>query len=159
MNMMDKLRSLAAEIAEAKSPKAVDDAWALTGRLVGRVPVDQQQARAVIAARDLPGLQRLLGVLEEQAAAPAPAPEAPSDATAEFTPDDYAAAMRAFKKRLKLARLNDESRLGSKQLTGGKKSEVDAIQAPAEFPLEMWHELARQGRLVDTGGGFFGLPG
>jgi hypothetical protein len=69
------------------------------------------------------------------------------------------AAMKAFRKRLKLTRLDDESKLGLRAMSGGRKSNVIAIMAPREFPQSVWQELARQGKLKDTGGGFYELVG
>ncbi|MAY75388.1 MAG: hypothetical protein CMJ31_11855 [Phycisphaerae bacterium] len=63
--------------------------------------------------------------------------------------------MRAFKKRLKLARLNDESKLGGRYTSGGKKSKIDAIEPPTEFGPEVWRALAAEGRLRHTGQGFY----
>ncbi|MBX3359341.1 MAG: hypothetical protein KF745_13050 [Phycisphaeraceae bacterium] len=69
------------------------------------------------------------------------------------------AAMTAFKKRLKLTRLDDESKLGGgRPTTGGKKSGVVGIVPPREFPKEVWEELTRQGKIKDMGSGFYGLP-
>jgi hypothetical protein len=66
-------------------------------------------------------------------------------------------AMKAFRKRLKLTKLDEESKLGRSPLTGGKKSSVVAIMAPYGYPPEVWQELVRQGKLKDTGRGFFEL--
>jgi hypothetical protein len=66
-------------------------------------------------------------------------------------------AMKAFRKRLKLTRLNEESKLGRSPLTGGKHSDVVAILPPHQYPREVWKELARRGRLKDAGGGFYEL--
>ncbi len=67
-------------------------------------------------------------------------------------------AFHAFKKRLKLTKLNDESRLGGgRPTTGGKKSDVQGIIPPREFPPAVWQELARQKRIKDMGGGFYSL--
>jgi len=66
-------------------------------------------------------------------------------------------AMRAFRKRLKLARLDDESRLGGRSLTPGARSGITGIRAPDRFPPEVWEELVRQGRLESHGGGLYGL--
>lgn len=69
------------------------------------------------------------------------------------------AAFTAFKKRYKLTRLDDESRLGGgRPITGGKKSAIMGIVPPREFPMAVWQELARQGRIKDAGGGFFAMP-
>lgn len=68
-------------------------------------------------------------------------------------------AFGAFKKRLKLTRLDQESKLGAhKPMTSGKKVENLGIQPPNQFPREVWKELARQGRIKDMGGGFYTMP-
>ena len=66
-------------------------------------------------------------------------------------------AMKAFRKKLKLSRLDEESKLGRSPLTGGKKSTIVAITVPYGYPQEVWDELVRQGRLKDTGRGFYEL--
>jgi hypothetical protein len=68
-------------------------------------------------------------------------------------------ALGAFKKRLKLTRLDQESKLGGgRPMTSGKKSDIMGIVPPRDFRDEVWRELARQGKLKDMGGGFYGLP-
>jgi hypothetical protein len=66
-------------------------------------------------------------------------------------------AMKAFRKKLKLSRLDEESKLGRSPLTGGKKSTIVAITVPYGYPQEVWDELTRQGKLKDTGRGFYEL--
>ncbi|WDQ19230.1 hypothetical protein [Rhodopirellula sp. P2] len=56
-------------------------------------------------------------------------------------------AMKAFRKRLKLTRLDDESRLGYGPMSSGQKSGVAAITPPDQFASAVWKELARQGKL------------
>ena len=72
-------------------------------------------------------------------------------------PPNLKRAMKAFRKRLKLTKLNEESKLGRNPLTSGKKSQVVAIMPPRQYPDTVWQELTRQGRLKDTGGGFYEL--
>jgi hypothetical protein len=68
-------------------------------------------------------------------------------------------AFKAFKKRLKLTQLEEDSRLGHSPLTGAKSSVV-AIQPPAGFGREVWEELADQGFLKRDGAGFYApVPG
>ncbi len=66
-------------------------------------------------------------------------------------------AFKAFKKRLKLARLDEESKLGRAPLTGGERSGLTAITPPYGFPPEVWEELARRGRLRHAGHGLYEL--
>ena len=67
-------------------------------------------------------------------------------------------AYKAFKKRLKLTRLDDESRLGRSPLTGGSTG-VESIIPPREFPQEVWDELVKRGRLSRDADGFYRVGG
>lgn len=87
------------------------------------------------------------------APAPDPAPDAAPGAA--IPPETLKSAMKAFKKRIKLTRLDHESRLGHGPMSSGKKAEVDAIIPPREFPMAVWAELVAQGKLRHTGQGFF----
>jgi hypothetical protein len=71
--------------------------------------------------------------------------------------DVMRAAMKAFRKRLKFARLDAESRLGVRPTTTGKRAEIDAIIAPSDYPRSVWEALVGAGRLRREGGGFYAL--
>lgn len=93
-------------------------------------------------------------VTPDQPAQPGtPAPDDPLD------PANLKRAMKAFRKRLKLTRLNEESKLGRNPLTSGKQSQVVAIMPPHQYPPEVWGELVRQGKLKEAGKGFYELAG
>jgi len=64
-------------------------------------------------------------------------------------------AMKAFKKRLKLMRLDDESRVGGGAMSSGTKSGIMAIRPPEKYPKEVWNELVRIGRLKEVSPGLF----
>ena len=66
------------------------------------------------------------------------------------TEEDLKKALKAFKKRLKLTRLDDESKLGRSPLTGNK-DKVMSIQPPSGFGREIWDELAEKGFLKKLG--------
>ena len=72
------------------------------------------------------------------------------------TPQELKAALKAFKKRLKLTRLDNDSRLNKSPLTG-RAGEIVAISPPNQFSEEVWDELARQGKLAKKGNGMYGL--
>ncbi|MCC6428986.1 MAG: hypothetical protein IT435_19470 [Phycisphaerales bacterium] len=83
----------------------------------------------------------------------------PTPASSSIPEDELKRALGAFRKRLKLTKLDQESKLGGgRPMTSGKKSDIMAIMPPNQFPRAVWDELARQGRLKDAGGGFFALP-
>ena len=87
----------------------------------------------------------------ETNATPTPAP------TPSVSADDLKHAFAAFKKRLKLARLDDESRVGHGAMTKGERSGIASIQPPREFPRAVWDELVKQGKLKYDGQGLYKL--
>lgn len=76
---------------------------------------------------------------------------------ADISPETLRRAMKAFKKRLKLTALDDDSRLGRGPFSGGAVG-VFAIRPPDQYPDEVWQELRRQGKLKDAGHGMYKLP-
>ena len=76
---------------------------------------------------------------------------------AEPTKDELKAAFKAFKKRLKLTQLEEDSKLGRNPLTGGRKSDIVAIQPPNQYPQAVWDKLVKQGKLKNAGHGMYEL--
>ena len=60
------------------------------------------------------------------------------------TEEERKRALKAFKKRLKLTRLDDESGLSR---GGGKKSGLTGITPPSGHPHGIWEELVSLGKL------------
>jgi hypothetical protein len=73
--------------------------------------------------------------------------------------DELKHALKAFKKRLKLTRLDHESKLGYGPMTKGssRDSGIVGITPPNQFPQAIWDELARQGKLKHIGQGLYEL--
>ena len=69
------------------------------------------------------------------------------------TEEELKRAFKAFKKRIKLTRLDDESGLSK----GSKKTAITGITPPTGFPSGVWEELAHQGKLKDEGYGTYSL--
>ncbi len=78
-------------------------------------------------------------------------------ASASPTDQQLKSALKAFRKRLKAMRLDDESRLGHGAMTGGHKSGILGIAPPREFPKAVWDELVKQGQLRYLGHGLYQL--
>ncbi len=100
------------------------------------------------------------GAPSTQPATPsAPAPLPPTATNPDGTPaaEVLKGALKAFKKRLKLTRLDEESRIGHGPLTTGARSGLVGIQPPSQFPQSVWDELVRQGKLKPAGRGFYSL--
>jgi hypothetical protein len=71
--------------------------------------------------------------------------------------EDRKKALKAFKKRFKMMRLDDESGLSR---GGGKKSAISGITPPSGFPAEVWEELVKDGKLKREYIGIYSLaPG
>ena len=81
-------------------------------------------------------------------------PSSPSESP---TPEELRTALNAFKKRLKLSRLDDESGLGHGPMTGGRSSGIVAVMPPNQYPKAVWQKLVDQGRLEYAGQGLYHL--
>jgi hypothetical protein len=69
------------------------------------------------------------------------------------TEEERKRAFKAFKKRLKLSRLDDESGLSP----GSKRSRIAGITPPTGHPPGVWEELVAEGKLRKEGGGMYSL--
>lgn len=70
------------------------------------------------------------------------------------TDEERKQAYKAFKKRIKLTRLDDQSGLSR---GGSKQSAVAGITPPHGFPAGIWEELVAEGKLKRQGGGTYSL--
>ena len=66
-------------------------------------------------------------------------------------------AVKAFRKRLKLVRLDEESKLGH-VFSKGERSGITGVAPPDQFGPAVWAELVRTGRMLDVGHGVLELP-
>ena len=69
------------------------------------------------------------------------------------TDEERKRAYKAFKKRLKLARLDDHSGLSP----GSKTSHIGGITPPPGHPVGIWDELVHEGKLKNEGHGIYSL--
>ena len=72
------------------------------------------------------------------------------------TPQELKQAFKAFKKRLKLTQLDEESKLGGGPLSHGR-ARIVAMSPPIQFSQAVWDELVKQGKLKKAGGGMYEL--
>ena len=70
------------------------------------------------------------------------------------TDEDLKKALKAFKKRIKLTRLDDESGLSR---GGNKKSGITGITPPTGHPPGIWEELVKLGKLKREMGGTYSV--
>jgi len=148
MNALEKLRSVVDEIKAQDDALKLTSQWGLAGRLLSRFPVDQAEAAKAVHAMDVETLDRLVTSLETPA-------QAAKDDVPAFEHAELDHALKAFRKRLKLQRLADESKLGGRYTSGGRRSNIDAIEPPGGHPDGIWKALAAAGKLKYTGQGFY----
>ena len=77
------------------------------------------------------------------------------DDDGKLTKETLKRAMKAFRKRLKLARLDEDSKLGHDPLSKGQKSTISGVKPPEQYPKEVWDHLVEIGRLRDIGHGIY----
>jgi hypothetical protein len=119
------------------------------------VAARNEQSPAPAAPAPEPITVQASALLSPSPASPStPPPAVPAAAP---TPEQLKGALTAFRKRLKLAHLNEESKLSSRALTGGRKSTIKAIQPPYEYPKACWDELVKQGKIRAAGSGLYEL--
>ncbi|MGD9691134.1 MAG: hypothetical protein AB7K52_11500 [Phycisphaerales bacterium] len=179
----EKLKNILAEIEREPDRARLNDLWRSAGTTLQRTAVDKMKAARTVAMRDLGTLRMLVAEVEKNPqlavqtrytpsspARPAPAPPpAPAEepvaisaatATALAEPPteaDLVAALKAFRKRLKVTQLDEQSKITSRQLTTGKRASVVAITAPNQFPRAVWEALVEKGKLRGSGGGLYEL--
>ena len=133
--------------------------WGQAQKLLLKAKADPHKVAEAIIGRDAEALDRILDVLQGKEPIEE---EPPAEATAEVLPeipgDTLRKAMKAFRRRMKLTRLDHESKLGVGPMTTGKAADFDSILPPQDFPPEVWKVLAARGELEYMGRGFYMLP-
>ena len=142
-----KLDELMAAIQGYDDPRRAGSQWKQVFKLLQGTELPQGRVTGVVGMRDVPGLAAMIDQLR------APALEAPADAPGE---DVCRRAMQAFRKRLALTVLDEDSKLGRGPLSKGGGAEA-SIVPPNEWPEPVWQELVRQGKLRYIGHGFYEL--
>ena len=73
------------------------------------------------------------------------------------SPQELKLALKAYKKRLKLTRLDSESKLGVGPMSSGGGAKIVAITPPDQYPRAVWEELVKQGKLQNASHGMYSL--
>ena len=145
-----KLNELQAAIDQYPDPRRASSEWKQVYKLLQKTDVPPGRITSLVGMRNMEGLAEVIEQLSAPEAEADPGAEAPDSETCKK-------ALKAFRKRESVTRLDDESKLGRSPLTKGGTTSSLAIAPPIEWPDEVWRELARQGKLKDVGGGFYQL--
>lgn len=153
-----ELQALADEIScsEGDTPGQV---WGAIHKLLLKAHSDSSAAAIIISSRDIDGLQQVLRKMHglEDETDNDKDEDKPAKVAVEIPSETLKQAMRAFRKRMKLIRLDHESKLGVGPMSGGKIADFDAIIPPNDYSIAVWEALVAQGRLENAGQGFYML--
>ncbi len=138
---------LAAIIAELASDTGNAQAWSRARQALDALPEKEPELASVIEAKDAAALR---SIVDQWASGERQLPEHDREVLKR--------ALKAFRKSLKVTRLDAESTIGRGPMSGGRQSGILGITPPSRYPREVWDELARQGRLIDAKHGIYELP-
>jgi hypothetical protein len=145
--LSNRLRALAARLEEGVDPAEEETLWAAAEADLEAAGADED-ADIALPVLDR-SLEELKAVTEAWGAGKRSLP--PWDRTI------LKRALKAFRKRLKLARLDDESSSGRNPLSKGGSSSIVGVRAPEQVSPEVWDTLIAQGKLRDGGFGMLEL--
>ena len=142
-----KLDELLTAIRGYDDPRRAANEWKQAFKLLQKTALPADRVAGVVGMRDVAGLAGLLDELRRPPVASASADVPDSDTCRK--------ALQAFRKRLSLMVLDEESKLGRNPLTKGAESGVAGIVPPSGWPEPVWQELVRQGALRYIGRGMY----
>jgi hypothetical protein len=148
-SIITRLDELLSAIRNYGDPRRAAEEWKQVYKLLQKTEVPAGKVTAVVGMRDAAGLGHLIDELRSTGAVVAE--ERPSE-------EICRQALKVFRKRRALTKLDDESKLGHSPLSKGSDARLAPITAPVEFPQSVWQELVRQGKLRYLGQGFYDLP-
>jgi hypothetical protein len=138
---------LAAVSAELASDPASEPAWSRARSALAPTRAQEPELAQVIDAQDHAALRTLV---EQWSVGKRLLPKQDREVLSR--------AMKAFRKSLKVTRLDAESSIGGGPMSSGRHSGIAGMRPPDRYPREVWDELARQKRLISVGHGIFELP-
>ncbi|MBC8373542.1 MAG: hypothetical protein H8E53_08110 [Planctomycetes bacterium] len=149
--IVTNLNELLTAIGGYDDPRRASSEWKQVYKLLQKTSVPPGRITSMVGMRNVKGLVEVIAQLSAlEAETPPSADDAPDAETCKK-------ALKAFRKREAVTRLDDESKLGRSPLSKGAGSDSMAITPPIEWPDEVWRELVRQGKLRDVGHGFYKL--
>jgi hypothetical protein len=130
--------------------------WGEVQRLLVKAKAAPDAVGRAVVSREPAAIRALIESIrnpDTTPAQPTPVQDGP-----EIPAETLREAMKAFKKRMKLTKLDHESKLGRSPLTSGKDASFDSILPPNQFSSDVWYTLVTRGDLVASGKGFFRFP-
>ena len=146
-SQMQLLSSFLASMADELAAGAPGDPWERARQALAPTRAQEPELAAVIDARDLAALR---SKIEDWRSGKQLLPKQDREVLSR--------AVKAFRKSLKVTRLDAESSIGGGPMSSGRHSGIAGMRPPDRYPRDVWDELARQKRLISVGHGIFELP-
>jgi hypothetical protein len=144
-NLLSK--HLAALLDDLKQDPSAAEPWAHARNALGESRKAEPDLAAAIDARDAATLR---AILEAWKSGKRQLPEQDREVLRR--------AVKAFRKSLKITRLDAESSIGANPMTSGRASSIVGMVPPTRYPRDVWDELVRQGRMSGGKHGIYELP-
>ena len=153
-DVIDAIVAISTAISTTEEPGPL---WGQLHKLLLKSPVDAAVAAKIIMHKDVDELQHVVEQLQHGEEATVES-DINDDPLPELSHETKKQAMRTFRNRVKFIKLDRESKLGIGPLTTGREATFDSVEAPHDYPSDVWRVLASEGQLIDEGGGFYRLP-
>lgn len=143
-----RLESLAARVRDATDDGEAEAAWLEMEKQLAAAEAEEEIEIA------MPILERSLEDVEAML-------RGWSDGTRPMAAWDKAVlkrALKAYRKRLKLVRLDDESSSSRNPLSRGEDSAITGVRPPEQYAPQIWATMVQLGKLRDAGHGLLELP-
>ncbi len=138
---------LAALLEVLRVDPAASDPWLQARNALGESRKSEPDLAAAIDAKDVDALS---SILEAWTSGKRHLPEQDREVLRR--------AVKAFRKSLKVTRLDAESSIGANPMTSGRESSIVGMVPPPRYPRDVWDELVRQGRMSGGKHGIYELP-
>ena len=138
---------LAACLAELRAKPDAVEPWSSARNALGETRKTDPDVAAAVDARDA---VQLGAIVEAWSSGKRVLPEQDREVLRR--------AVKAFRKSLKITRLDAESTIGKNPMTSGHESSIVGMVPPPRYPRDVWDELVRQGRLSGGKHGIYELP-
>ena len=145
--LCNRMREIAGRIAAAGDEDAADAGWREMEQTLEDVGEEEKEEIALpVLEQSLKDVHALLDGWE-----------AGTMSLSDWDKAVLKRALKAFRKRLKLMRLDDEAGALRNPLTKGETSTILGVRPPEQYSPEIWELLVAQGRLRDAGSGLLEL--
>jgi hypothetical protein len=145
--MFDPEKHLLCSVLAAAAETQDAEAWTRAAEALAAARAKEPELARAVETRDAAAVGALIG---EWHSGKRPLPEPDREVLRR--------AMKAFRKSLKVTRLDAESSIGGGPMSSGRNSGIAGMRPPDRYPRDVWEELARQKRLLSVGHGIYELP-